>query len=94
MDILRKYWDIWKNNKGLLEKYSVIIQKQVRTLISKKKLRLMRRLNDILLKLIATNEDKELDILRSRFYQWLAIKRSLDCHDNARIIQKNSVEIN
>jgi hypothetical protein len=48
----------------------------------------MRRLNDILLKLIATNEDKELDILRSRFYQWLAIKRSLECHDNARIIQK------
>ena len=88
LDILRKYWDIWKNNKGLLEKYSVIIQKQVRTLISKKKLRLMRRLNDILLKLIATNEDKELDILRSRFYQWLAIKRSLECHDNARIIQK------
>ena len=88
LDVLRKYWDIWKNNKGLLEKYSVTIQNQVRRLLSKKKLRLLRRLNDILLKLIATNEDKELDILRSRLYQWLAIKRSLDCHDNARIIQK------
>jgi len=88
LEILRKYWDIWKNNKGLLEEYSVTIQRQVRVLLSKKKLRAMRRLNDILFKLIADHEDKELDILRSRLYQWLAIKRSLECHDNARIIQK------
>ena len=87
LEILRKYWDIWKNNEGL-EKYTVIIQNQIRALFSKKKLRLLRRLNDLLFKLIANNEDRKFDILRSRLYQWLAIKRYLECHDNARIIQK------
>ena len=38
LDILRKYWNIWKNNKGLYEKYSIIIQKEIRKLISRRKL--------------------------------------------------------
>ena len=86
-DILRKYWDRWKNNKGLYEDYALIIQKKVRQLISKKKLKLLRRLNEILFKLIMTNKDKEKDILRSRLLQWLTITKSLQCHDNAKIIQ-------
>lgn len=47
----------------------------------------MKKLNEILFKLITSSEDKQLDILRSRFYQWLAIKRKMECHDNARVIQ-------
>ena len=87
LDILREYWDKWKNNKGLMEKYAITIQKKIRTLLSKKKLKLLKKLNEILFKLITSSEDKQLDILRSRFYQWLAIKRKMECHDNARVIQ-------
>lgn len=28
LDILREYWDKWKNNKGLMEKYTITIQKK------------------------------------------------------------------
>ena len=86
-DILRKYWDIWKKNKGLYEDYALTIQKKVRQFISKKKLRLLRRLNEILFKLIMTNEDKEKDLLRSRLLKWLTIAKSLQCEENAKIIQ-------
>ena len=88
LDLLKKYWDIWKNNKGLLEDYALTLQKKVRQLISKKKLKLLKRLNEIILKLFLTNEDKKKDLLRSRLRQWRAIARSMECDENARIIQK------
>ena len=44
-EILKKYWDIWKNNKGLLEDYAIILQKKIRQYLSKRKLDLMKRLN-------------------------------------------------
>ena len=87
-DILRKYWNIWKNNKGLYEKYSIIIQKEIRKLISRKKLGNIKKLNEILYKMIMINEDKEKDIIGSRFYQWLKKTKALECQENARIIQK------
>ena len=87
LEILRKYWDIWKNNPGIYQKYTIIIQKEVRKLISKRKLGNMKRLNDILFKIIMANKDKEKDLRASKFYQWLAITKSLACDENARIIQ-------
>jgi hypothetical protein len=87
-DILRKYWNIWKNNKGLYEKYSIIIQKEIRKLISRRKLGNIKKLNEILYKMIMINEDKEKDIIGSRFYQWLKKTKALECQENARIIQK------
>ena len=87
LEILRKYWNIWKNNKGLYEKYSIIIQKEIRKLISRRKLGNLKKLNEILYKIIMLNEDKEKDILGSRFYQWLKKTKALECQENARIIQ-------
>ena len=87
LEILRKYWNIWKNNPGLYEKYTIIIQKEVRKFFSKRKLDNMKRLNDILFKLYMTNKEKEKDLLASKFYQWLSISKSLACDENTRIIQ-------
>ena len=86
-EILRKYWDIWKNNKGLLEDYAITLQKKIRQYLSKRKLDLMKRLNDILLKMILSNEDKEKELLYSKFYQWLKIAKKMGCHENAKVIQ-------
>ena len=88
LDLLKKYWDIWKNNKGLLEDYAITLQKKIRQLLAKKKLGLYRRLNEILLKLITYNKDKEKELLAYRLNQWLKKTKSLQCDENARIIQK------
>ena len=32
-EILKKYWDIWKNNKSLLDDYAIILQKKNKTII-------------------------------------------------------------
>ena len=87
LDLLRKYWNIWKNNPGLYEKYTIIIQKEIRKYFSKNKLDKLKRLNDILYKLLMTNKDKEKDLLGSRFYQWLKKTKDLQCQENAKIIQ-------
>ena len=88
LDLLRKYFDIWRNkSKGLLQEYAITLQKKIRQLLSKKKLNLLKRLNDILFKLIMYNKDKEKDLLASRLCQWLAIAKSLECDENARTIQ-------
>ena len=87
LEILRKYWNIWKNNPGVYEKYTILIQKEVRKLLSRKKLGDLRKLKEILFKLIMCNKDKEKELLVSRFYQWLKITRKLQCHENAKIIQ-------
>jgi len=87
LDILRKYWNIWKNNKGLYEKYSIIIQKEIRKLISRRKLGNIKKLNEILYKMVMINEDKEKEIVGSRFYQWLKKTKALECQENAKIIQ-------
>ena len=87
LDILRKYWNIWKKNPGVLEKYTIIIQKKIRKSLSKHKLDNLRRLRDILLKIILSNKDKEKELLASRFYQWVKITRKLQCEENAKIIQ-------
>ena len=87
LEILRKYWNIWKNNKGLFDKYSIMIQKEVRRLISKRKLNNIKRLNDILFKIIMYNKEKEKDLLASKLHQWRVITKKLECQDNAKIIQ-------
>ena len=88
LDLLRKYFDIWRNkSKGLLQEYAITLQKKIRQLLSKKKFNLLKRLNDILFKLIMYNKDKEKDLLASRLCQWLAIAKSLECDENARTIQ-------
>ena len=87
LEILRKYWNIWKNNKGLYEKYSIIIQKEIRKFISKRKLENIKKLNELLFKMVMTNKDKEKDLVHSKFYQWFAITKSLECQENAKIIQ-------
>ena len=87
LDLLKKYWDIWKNHKGFLDDYVITLQKKVRQLLSKKKLGLLRRLNEIIMKLFLTNEEKKKDLLRSKLRQWRAIARSMECDENARIIQ-------
>jgi len=38
-EILRKCWEIWKNNKGLLEDYAITLQKKIRQYLAKKKIR-------------------------------------------------------
>ena len=88
LDLLRKYWDIWKNNKGLLDDYSILLQKKVRQFLAKKKLRLYQRLNEILLKIITYNKDKEKQLLASRLNQWLKKAKEIECVENAKIIQK------
>ena len=88
LDILKKYWDIWKKNKGLLDDYSILLQKKIRQYLAKKKLGLYRRLNEILFKLITYNKDKKKELLASRFHQWLKKNKALQCDENARIIQK------
>ena len=85
--ILRKYWNIWKNNNGLFDKYSLIIQKKIRMLLSKNKLRNLRRLNEILLKIITLHKDKENELLASRLHQWRKNARLVECLENAKIIQ-------
>jgi len=86
-EILRKCWEIWKNNKGLLEDYAITLQKKIRQYLAKKKLDLMKRLNDILMKMLLTNENKRKELLHSKFYQWLKNSKKMDCHENAKIIQ-------
>ena len=88
LDLLRKYFNIWRNkSKGVLQDYAILLQKKIRQLLSKKKLNLLKRLNDILFKILMYNEDKEKDLLLSRLLQWLAIAKSLECDENARTIQ-------
>ena len=87
-EILKKYWDIWKNNKGLLDDCALILQKKVRQFLSKKKLDLMKKLNELLFKFIMANKDKQNELLYSKFYQWLKNSKKMDCHENARTIQK------
>ena len=87
LELLRKYWDIWKNNPGVYDKYTIIIQKEIRRMISKNKLEDIKKLRDILFKIFKLNEEKEKDLLASKFYQWLAITKSLQCEENAKIIQ-------
>ena len=86
-EILKKYWDIWKNNKGLFEDYSIILQKKVRQYLAKKKLDLMKRLNDILMRMILTNDNKMKKLLYTKFYQWLKNTKKINCDENAKIIQ-------
>ena len=86
-EVLRKYWNIWKNNKGLLEDYAIILQKKIRQLLAKKKLDLMKRLNEILLKMILSSENKENELLYCKFYQWLKNAKIIGCHENAKVIQ-------
>ena len=86
-EVLRKYWNIWKNNKGLLEDYAIILQKKIRQLLAKKKLDLMQKLNEILLKMILSSENKENELLYCKFYQWLKNAKIIGCHENAKVIQ-------
>ena len=88
LELLRKYWNIWKNNKGLLDDYSILLQKKVRQFLAKKKLRLYQRLNEILLKIITYNKDKKKQLLAYRLNQWRKKARQIECDENARIIQK------
>ena len=87
LKLMKKYWDIWKNNPGIYQKFTIIIQKEVRKYLSRKKLDNFRRLNEILFKLFMTNKEKEKELLGSRFYQWLKKTKALACEENARIIQ-------
>ena len=87
LELLKKYWEIWKRNNGLFEDFSLMIQTKFRKYLAKKKLYSLKRLNEILFKLIMYNEDKEMDLLRSRLCQWLKIAKSMECDENARIIQ-------
>jgi len=61
------------------------LQKKVKQILSKKKLILLRRLNEIILKLFLTNKDKQKDLLKSRLHQWRAIVKSIECDEKARI---------
>ena len=87
LDFLKDYWNRWKNNQGLFEKYSLIIQKKYRKYLSAKKLRNLKRLNEVLLKLILLNKNKEKELLGSRLHQWRKNARKLECLENAKIIQ-------
>ena len=86
-EILKKYLDIWKNNKGLLDDNVILLQKKIRQYLAKKKLDLKKKLNEILFKFIMTSKDKQNELLYSKFYQWLKNTKKIYCHDNARIIQ-------
>ena len=86
-EILKKYWDIWKNNKGLLDDYAIILQKKIRQLLAKRKLDLLKKLNELLMKFILMNKDKQNELLYSKFYQWLKNTQKLNCHQNAKVIQ-------
>ena len=85
--ILRKYWDIWKNNNGLFDKYSLIIQKKIRMWLAKNKLRDIKKLRELLLKIIILNKDKENELLASRLHQWRKNARLVECIENSKIIQ-------
>ena len=87
LDFLKEYWNRWKRNKGLLEKYALIIQTKYRKYLSVKILRSLRRLNEVLLKIILLNKDKEKEILASRLHQWRKNARLIECEENAKIIQ-------
>ena len=86
-EILKKYWDIWKNNKGLLDDYAIILQKKIRQLLAKKKLDLLKKLNELLMKFILLNKDKQNELLYTKFYQWLKNTKKINCHQNAKVIQ-------
>ena len=86
-EILKKYLDIWKNSKGLLDDYALILQKKMRQYLAKKKLDLLKKLNEILMKLLLINEDKQKELLYSKFYLWLKKTEKLNCHRNAKVIQ-------
>ena len=47
----------------------------------------LKRLNELLVKLVYYNEDKEIDLLRYGLCKWLKIAKSMECDENARIIQ-------
>ena len=87
LDLLKKYWDKWKNTRGDLEDSALLLQRKIRQLLAKNKLKSLKRLNEVLLKLMLCNEDKEKDILRSRLNQWLVKAKKLTCDENAKIIQ-------
>ena len=86
--ILRKYFNIWRNNsKGTLEEITIVIQKKIRQLLARKKVNQLKRLNEILLKLILHSKDKELELLGSVLHKWRKNARGVECVDNSRIIQ-------
>ena len=87
LEILRKYWNIWKNSKGIYEDVSIVIQRKVRQLLAKKKLKLLRRLNEILLKLVLHSKDKQKELLGSVMRKWRKNARAIECQENAKIIQ-------
>ena len=59
LDLLKKYWDKWKNTRGDLEDSALLLQRKIRQLLAKNKLKSLKRLNEVLLKLMLCNEDKE-----------------------------------
>ena len=55
--------------------------------MAKKKLDLIKRLYDILMRMILTNDNKQKELLYTKFYHWLKNSKKSECHENAKIIQ-------
>ena len=81
-----------KSSKNSAEKFMKIFWKaelkKIRMLFSKNKLRNLKKLKEILIKIIILNQNKEKELLACRLHQWRKNARLVECIENSKIIQK------
>ena len=83
--LLRLAFNKWNEGKPLYDKNLQKLQNNIRILLSKKKIKDLKLLGNILKKIILSNDSKTNDILRNKFLQWYIIAKKLNYHDTSKI---------
>ena len=86
-DLLRKAFNTWRDNKAIYDKYSLVLQKNIRMLFAKNKLKNRKKLLKILEQIYKYRFDNEADLLNYGFHKWLLNKKKIECEENSKIIE-------